>query len=347
SACVQIFKDTNIAAEEWQIGTTKAFIRHPETLWALENLRERYWHNMASRIQRAWRAHMAFKHVAARKIQRFWLGKKEALELLKVREKGHDLLGGRKERRRLSLISVRVFAGDYLGVNGSSAGGIGQLIRDAAGIGKEKVKFSSDIQCLVPRSMRSAIPMPRSLVVSGQYLYVLSAIVSQGLLQYSVETKAGLVNIKDLAMSPYQDGWTVIHLEGQPDLVIECELKTELLTVLNAISNGRIKLQVNSTIEYKNKKLKPTQIKFVKNEQIKRPQFLKKTVQVPTGEPANKRSNPPPYVKPTAISAARTNVQRSKPKPAVSVPARTNGNVQRQTSPPRQSQRDSPQQIMQ
>ncbi|KAJ1936895.1 class II myosin, partial [Linderina macrospora] len=220
SACVQIFKDTNIAAEEWQIGTTKAFIRHPETLWALESLRERYWHNMASRIQRAWRAHMAFKHAAARKIQRFWLGKKEALVLLKVRDQGHDLLGGRKERRRLSLISIRVFAGDYLGVNGASAGGVGQLIRDATGIGKEKVKFSSDIQCLVPRSMRSALPMPRSLVVSGQYLYVLSAIVNQGLLQYTVEHKVGIVNIKDLAMSPYQDGWTVVHLEGQPDLVI-------------------------------------------------------------------------------------------------------------------------------
>ncbi|KAJ2840268.1 class II myosin, partial [Coemansia sp. 'formosensis'] len=47
-ACVQILRDTEIAPEEWQIGTTKAFIRHPETLWALENKRDQYWHMMAT-----------------------------------------------------------------------------------------------------------------------------------------------------------------------------------------------------------------------------------------------------------------------------------------------------------
>ncbi|KAI8323817.1 hypothetical protein GQ54DRAFT_332221 [Martensiomyces pterosporus] len=320
SACVQIFKDTNIAPEEWQIGTTKAFIRHPETLWALETLRERYWHNMAVRIQRAWRKYLSFRHDSASKIQRFWRGKKEALELLKVREKGHDLLGGRKERRRLSLISCRVFVGDYLGVNHTRGAGVGQLIRDAAGIGSEKVVFSSDIEFLVPRSMRSARPMPRSMVVTKQYVYILVAAINAGLLQYTCESKTAVVNIKDLAMSPYQDGWTVAHLDSQPDLVFECELKTELLTCLNTISNGRIKLQVNSTISYRNKKLKPTQIKFVKSEQTKRAVFDKKTVQICSGESPTKRSNPPPMEKDytPSSSAARA---RSKPKPKAAAPA--------------------------
>ncbi|KAJ2805195.1 class II myosin, partial [Coemansia furcata] len=71
-ACVQILRDTEIAPEEWQIGTTKAFIRHPETLWALENKRDQYWHMMATRIQRAWRRHMAHKHAMATRIQRYW-----------------------------------------------------------------------------------------------------------------------------------------------------------------------------------------------------------------------------------------------------------------------------------
>ncbi|KAJ1961667.1 class II myosin [Dipsacomyces acuminosporus] len=320
SACVQIFKDTNIAPEEWQIGTTKAFIRHPETLWALETMRERYWHNMAVRIQRTWRKYLTFKNDSARKIQRFWRGKKQALELLKVREKGHDLLGGRKERRRLSLISCRVYVGDYLGINNSSGTGVGNLIRDAAGIGSEKAVFSSDIEFLVPRQMRSARPMPRSLVVTKQYVYVLAGSINNGLLQYTCESKSAVVNIKDLAMSPYQDGWTVVHLDNQPDLVFECELKTELLTCLNTLSNGRIKLQVNSTISYRNKKLKPTQIKFVKNEQMKRAVFEKKTVQICSGESPSKRSNPPPVTKDytQASSAAKF---RPKPKPKVATAA--------------------------
>ena len=40
-------------------------------LFALETMRDRYWHNMAGRIQRAWRNYMRYKHECARRIQRF------------------------------------------------------------------------------------------------------------------------------------------------------------------------------------------------------------------------------------------------------------------------------------
>lgn len=132
SGVERILKDTSVAQEEWQMGTTKVFIRHPETLFALEHLRDRYWHNMAIRIQRAWRNFMKYKNECAIRIQRCWRKNKDQIQWLQLRDYGHQVLGGRKERRRFSLVSMRRYLGDYLGVN--NKGGQGQMIKSAIGI---------------------------------------------------------------------------------------------------------------------------------------------------------------------------------------------------------------------
>lgn len=46
-----------------------------------------------------------------------------------MREYGHQLLDGRKERRRFSLLSMRKFTGDYLDVKNGS--GLATMIRNA------------------------------------------------------------------------------------------------------------------------------------------------------------------------------------------------------------------------
>ena len=96
-------------------------------------MRDRYWHNMAGRIQRAWRNYMRYKHECARRIQRFWKNNKEALVYAQTRDYGHQVLAGRKERRRFSLLSYRRFIGDYLDVGGKDP--LGETLRDACGIG--------------------------------------------------------------------------------------------------------------------------------------------------------------------------------------------------------------------
>ncbi|KAJ2806831.1 class II myosin [Coemansia guatemalensis] len=290
AACIQVLKDTGIGAEEWQIGTTKAFIRHPETIWALENQREQYWYNMAQRIQAAWRKYMAVKDENAGTIQRAWKQKRKAFELVKFREKGDELLNGKKERRRFSVCNQRTFNGDYLSVNDNNQQTRGYLLREAAGIGNQRAVFTLGIDFLVPRSMRSARPMPRQLVVTSDQICIVEEKVVDGLVQHAAVAKAPIASIKDLAMSPFQDGWVVVHLESQPDLVFNCDFKTELLAWLNSISHGRIRLQINSVIAYHNKNMKTTQLKFVKNESAQLPIFEKKTVQVCSGLPAGTRS---------------------------------------------------------
>ena len=99
-------------------------------------MRDRYWHNMAGRIQRAWRNYMRYKHECARRIQRFWKNNKDAIEFAKVRDYGHQILAGRKERRRFSLLGYRRFMGDYLDINGKSA--LGEELIEACGLGSER-----------------------------------------------------------------------------------------------------------------------------------------------------------------------------------------------------------------
>ena len=123
----QILKDTSIPMEEYQMGVTKAFIKTPETLFALEHMRDRYWHNMAVRIQRAWRNYLRYRIECATRIQRFWRKINGGGEYQQLRDAGHRVLQGRKERRRYSLVGSRRFLGDYLGIGNN--GGPGDVIR--------------------------------------------------------------------------------------------------------------------------------------------------------------------------------------------------------------------------
>ena len=132
SGARQILKDTGIPPEEYQMGVTKAFIKTPETLFALEHMRDRYWHNMAIRIQRAWRNYLRYRTESAIRIQRFWRRVTGGLEFIKLRDQGHKVLQGRKERRRMSLLGSRRFMGDYVGIGNN--GGPGETIRDAVSI---------------------------------------------------------------------------------------------------------------------------------------------------------------------------------------------------------------------
>ena len=131
----QIMKDTGIPAEEYQLGISKLFVKTPETLFALEAMRDRYWHNMAIRIQRAWRNYVRYRTECAIRIQRFWRRMTGGLEFIQFRDQGHKLLQGRKERRRMSLLGSRRFMGDYMGIG--NKGGPGELIRSRAGISGE------------------------------------------------------------------------------------------------------------------------------------------------------------------------------------------------------------------
>ncbi|KAB5591955.1 Myosin-1 [Ceratobasidium theobromae] len=351
SGCEKILTDVGIAREEWQMGVTKAFIKNPETLFALETMRDRYWHNMAGRIQRAWRNYMRYKNEAAARIQRFWKNNKEGIVYAETRQYGHDMLGGRKERRRFSLLSYRRFMGDYLDVGGKNA--LGGVIKDACGIaGGETVQFSSRCQLLVSKLGRSSKPSPRYIVLvswpesniyktltmpqTEKAVYLAVTTSKDGRIVTTLDRKIQLVTIRSVAMSNLRDDWMALNVnvceEGDP--VISLEFKTEFTATLMKLTHGQANLLIGPTIEYAKKKEKKQVIKFVKDETVPRDDVYKShVVHVPSGESPSSQSRPPAKRKagvarpitqgkllrkggPSSTSASRP-TPKPKPKPAV------------------------------
>ncbi|CAO3593922.1 unnamed protein product [Absidia cylindrospora] len=274
SGCEEILKHNNIASTDWQMGTSKIFIRRPETIFALEDLRDKYWHNMATRIQRFWRLN------------------KHSIGHLQLRDYGNQLLGHRKERRRFSLVSQRRFAGDYLDVTNGS--GVGGMIRNTINLqGNEEVVFSMRCSMLVPRAMRSSVPSPRTIVVTNQNVHILVTTKSGGSLQMMDEKVFSFSSIQNLSTSTLRDDWIILHVNGSPDgdVLLSCIFKTELAAHLVQQSNGKITLNVEQQIQYSKKGGKPVTMKFVKDETVPRDDVYKShVVRVPSGAPASSES---------------------------------------------------------
>ncbi|RKP06216.1 P-loop containing nucleoside triphosphate hydrolase protein, partial [Thamnocephalis sphaerospora] len=296
SGCERILKDASVAPEEWQMGVTKCFIRHPETLWALEHLRERYWHNMAMRIQRAFRNYMRYKNECARRIQRVFRKKRDQIAYISLRDYGHQVLAGRKERRRFSLISMRRFFGDYLEVGGNDENG--KAIRSICGITNEVVAFSSRAQVLAARALRSSKPSPRILVLTSSAIYVVITKLENKLPVMRVERKISLGGIRGVSMSPLQDDTLVVHLKNtaeETDLVLFVPFKTEFVAHILQRTGGAITVEVQPQVTYVKKAGgKTATLKFVKNETVVHGEAYKShLVSVATGQPAHSVSDPP------------------------------------------------------
>lgn len=263
-------------------------------------MRDKYWHNMASRIQRAWRNYLRYRNECARRIQRFWMGKKEAIVYAQMRDYGHQVLGGRKERRRFSLLSMRKFVGDYLGAGDNTPQG--EMLRSAAGIGMgESVTFSSRVELLVSKLGRSSKPSPRFFLMTEKAAYFLITQAVQGRTTTTLERKINIVAIRSVGLSNLRDDWIVFNVSSatEPDPVFHCYFKTELVATLQRSTNGSVQVRIGPTIEYTKKKDKTATIAFRKDESIRKDDVYKShTVSVPSGDPPTSQSMPPAKRKP-------------------------------------------------
>ena len=175
-----ILRDRKIPKEEYQMGVTKVFIKSPETIFALEEMRDKHYISLIIRLQRLWRNYSLYRTEAAKRIQHCWRRGHGGDEYQKLRDYGHRVLQGRKERRRFSLIGYRRYLGDYLAMN--SGEGLGEAVRKSINLsgmdnshltvlaahhvlGHEHISFSSRCEALVTKFGRSSKPEPRILVL--------------------------------------------------------------------------------------------------------------------------------------------------------------------------------------
>ena len=248
SGTKQILKDTSIPKEEYQMGVTKAFIKTPETLFALEHMRDRYWHNMAVRIQRAWRNYLRYRVECATRIQRFWRKITGSSEFIQLRDEGHKTLQGQKERRRFSLLGSRRFMGDYLGIG--NRGGPGEVTRESINLASnEPVLFSSRCELLVSKLGRSSKPEPRMLILTPKSIYLVKNAMVKGQLITSAERTIPIGAVKFVSISKLKDGWMAIGASSpqEPDPLVNCVFKTEFLTHLKHASRGTVSIRIADT----------------------------------------------------------------------------------------------------
>lgn len=299
SGVKQILKDSSIPVEEYQMGVTKAFIKTPETLFALETMRDRYWHNMAIRIQRAWRNYLRYRIECATRIQRFWRRKTGGMEFIQLRDQGHKVLGGRKERRRYSLIGYRRFMGDYLGIGNN--GGSGEMIRKSINLpSSDQVLFSCRCEVLVSKLGRSSKPEPRFLILTNRSVYLVKQAIVNKQLQIMAERTVAIGAIKFISASTLKDDWFAIGAGSpqEPDPLVNCIFKTEFFTMLKQASRGAVDIRIAEAISYNKKPGKLATVKVVKDQTVARDDLYKSgTVHTGPGESPNSVSKPTPKAK--------------------------------------------------
>lgn len=298
----QILKDAAIPSTEFQLGVTKVFIKNPETLFALEAMRDKYWHFMAARIQRAWRRFLQRRIDASCKIQRAIREKKGGNQFEQLRDYGNKLLGGQKERRSMSLLGYRAFMGDYLSCNELKSNG--SYIKRQAGI-SDKVLFSINGEVLHSKFGRSAQRLKKTLILTATHLYIVGQTLLQNQLSYNTDCKIDVKKINSISLTNLQDDWIGVRVDNatHPDPLINTYFKTELITHLKKI-NSNIKINIGSTIEYQKKLGKFHTVKSQVSDTAPKYGDIYKssTIIVRRGNPPNSKQNIKPKKKSLVLS---------------------------------------------
>lgn len=217
--------------KEYATGNTKIFIRNPETVFSLEEMRERKVATYANRIQ------MFFGRFALRRY--FW-----ELECA-----GNDAIYGKKERRRLSF--ERPYTSDYINYRENY-----ELKRIVEGFGKEKVHFADNATKYDRRSRRQR----RILLMSSAAVYIIALEKNKDKDKVARRKKPFIYNLKRrlpassisaIVVSSKQDSFMQFVIPSEHDNLLECRRKTEFLSCMVKICNTNVQVSdvMNITIK--------------------------------------------------------------------------------------------------
>ncbi|XP_076172259.1 unconventional myosin-Ie isoform X2 [Ptiloglossa arizonensis] len=222
----------HIDRSQYQLGRTKLFIKVPESLFMLEEARDRKYNKYARVIQKA------FKKYFTRKRQD------------QQRQEAADLLFGHKERRRASL--NRKFVGDYIGLEGKpqTMNLIGR---------RDKICFSE----VVKKYDRRFKVSRRDLILTNKYLYLIGREqikkgTEKGKLVEVIKRKLPFNQISHISLSTLQDDFLIIHTKEDYASLLELVFKTEFLIVISkkyVEDTGHIlNIKFSNNLEFKVKK---------------------------------------------------------------------------------------------
>jgi len=280
-------------------GKTKLFIRAPETVFALEEMRERT-------VQ-----------IYANRVQRFFLQFTLQNYYYNLHKTVNDRVVNQKERRRLSIqADAQDFRGDY--VNYRDNFPLKTVLKEQ-GADHEKVVFTHavtkhyNINLLVASVSRS---QRRTLVLTDQAIYLIKIVPHPDKEQrkvkpyiYECRTRIDIRNdLTGVSLSQLKDNFIVLHCKQQPppkdtgDVILEIRRKTEFLALLlKYIPN--INIRFSNSIPVADKSGKTQNLTFEKNPAGGQGTMKKMKVTVEAGEPASTAPNikPPPPIEMVAV----------------------------------------------
>ncbi|XP_072249521.1 LOW QUALITY PROTEIN: myosin IEb [Leuresthes tenuis] len=228
---LHLLNSVNMDQDQFQLGKTKVFIKAPESLFLLEEMRERKYNGYARVIQKAWRRHIAVR------------------QYVKMREEASDVLLNKKERRRNSI--NRNFVGDYIGTDHHPE------IRQFVGR-RERIDFA-DVVVKFDRRFKT---VKRDLILTPKFLYLIGREKvkqgpDKGQIQEVLKRKIELNKVQSVSLSTLQDDIFIIH-EEEYDSVLQSIFKTEFLSLLvkryQERTDRTLPLKFNNLLEFKVKK---------------------------------------------------------------------------------------------
>uniref|UniRef100_A0A672Q4D5 Osteoclast-stimulating factor 1 n=1 Tax=Sinocyclocheilus grahami TaxID=75366 RepID=A0A672Q4D5_SINGR len=228
---LHLLRAVNMDQDQYQLGHTKIFIKAPESLFLLEETRERKFDGYARTIQTAWRKYCARK------------------KYVQMREEASDLLLNRKERRRHSL--NRNFVGDYIGMDDRPE------LRQFVGK-REKIDFADKVNKFDRRFKsikRDLILTPKSVYLIGREKVKQGP--EKGMVKEVLKRKIDVEKIMAVSLSTMQDDFMILH-EEEYDSLLECVFKTEFISLLarryEERTQKKLPLKFSTTLEMKLKK---------------------------------------------------------------------------------------------
>ncbi|XP_050400125.1 unconventional myosin-Ie isoform X2 [Patella vulgata] len=323
-----LMNSVNMDPDQFQMGRTKVFVKNPESLFLLEEMRERKYDKFARVIQKAYRKHFAWK------------------QYFKLREEASDILMNKKERRRFSL--NRNFVGDYIGLDDAPE------LRALVGK-RERIEFADS----VTKYDRRFKSVKRDLLLTGKNLVLIGLELikkgpEKGLKKLVVKRQIPIDQISSVSLSTLQDDFFILNVVNEYSSFLESVFKTEFLTVLSRKYKDRtgktIPLNFSDSLEFSVKKEGwggggSRTVKFIRGSgdtAILKPSSKVLTVSIGSGlpkdsrpgrknvsngaarRPANKRPGIPP---PQGITSSRRGPAPRGPAPSRPAPAVPHGQV--------------------
>uniref|UniRef100_A0A3Q0S0J2 Osteoclast-stimulating factor 1 n=1 Tax=Amphilophus citrinellus TaxID=61819 RepID=A0A3Q0S0J2_AMPCI len=228
---LHLLRSVNMDNDQYQMGRTKVFVKNPESLFLLEEMRERKFDTFARIIQKSWR-----RYIARKKYEQ-------------MREEASDILYNSKERRKNSI--NRNFVGDYLGLEQRPE--LRQFLAK-----RERVDFADSVNKF-DRRFKS---IKRDLILTPKGIYLIGREKvkkgpEKGQIKEVLKRKLEFGSIGGVSLSTRQDDFFILH-EAQYDSLLESNFKTEFLSLLSKryeeVTKRKLTISFADRLEFRVKK---------------------------------------------------------------------------------------------